>query len=156
MAIVYGASSGLHEAPVTHYGLEVSFGYYAAIYHLLRGRCSSIVGTHRGYQLQSGTVRLSSPWGCWRWVRCDVSLAFAAAVVTCVLFGFQSVFLDLGTSGHPQVPGIALTPARSMLLTYVTDIELRPGRRLLAGVAAFRRSDGGALTMRGDFVLAFP
>jgi len=35
MAILYGASSGLHEAAGYHYGLEVSFGYYAAIYHLL-------------------------------------------------------------------------------------------------------------------------
>ena len=35
MAILYGASSGLHESAGYHYGLEVSFGYYAAMCHLL-------------------------------------------------------------------------------------------------------------------------
>ncbi|HEX4673931.1 MAG TPA: hypothetical protein VH209_01310 [Steroidobacteraceae bacterium] len=154
MAILYGASSGLHEAAGYHYGLEVSFGYYAAIYHLLPRSVlldsTALIAAINFIGYGSAVVAMGM-------LALYVARLFgvAAAVVTCVLFGFSPVFLDLGTSGHPQVPGIALTLLGAWLLTYATDIELRPGRRLLAGVAAFAALTV-ALTMRGDFVLAFP
>ena len=55
---------------------------------------------------------------------------------------------------RPCRTALALPLLGAWLLTYSTDIELRPGRRLLAGVAAFGALTV-ALTMRGDFVLAY-
>ncbi len=154
MAILYGASSGLHEAAGYHYGLEVSFGYYAAIYHLLPQAVlldsSSLIAAINFIGYASAVVAVGM-------LALYVARLFGvtAAVITCVLFGFSPVFLDLGTSGHPQVPGLALTLLGAWLLTYVPDTGLRNPRRLLAGVAAFAAFTA-ALTMRGDFVLAFP
>lgn len=154
MAIVYGASSGLHESAGYHYGLEVSFGYYAAIYHLLPRSVlldsSALITAINFIGYGSAVVAMGM-------LALYVMRLFgvAAAVVTCILFGFSPVFLDLGTSGHPQVPGIALTLLGAWLLTYVTDIGLPRARRVLAGVAACVALTA-ALTMRGDFVLAFP
>jgi hypothetical protein len=98
----------------------------------------------------------------------------ATAVTACILFAFSPVFLDLGTSGHPQVPGLALVLLGAWLLTYVTyvpdtqtyvpdthvrtyvtDTRLRTVYRVVAAVAAWAALSA-ALTMRGDFVLAFP
>ena len=154
MAVLYGATSGLHEAAGYHYGLEVSFGYYAALYHLLPhavlvnsaslieainliGYCSAV--------LAMGALALY------------VTRLFGvtAALITCILFGFSPVFLDLGTSGHPQVPGLAFTLIGAWLLTYVTDVDLQAPWRIAAGAAAWLALTV-ALTFRGDFVLAFP
>jgi hypothetical protein len=154
MAIMYGASSGLHEAAGYHYGLEVSFGYYAAIYHLLPQSVlldsSALIAAINFIGYGSAVVAIGM-------LALYVARLFgvAAAVVTCILFGFSPVFLDLGTSGHPQVPGMALTLLGAWLLTYATESGLRRVLRILAGVAACAALTA-ALTMRGDFVLAFP
>jgi hypothetical protein len=144
----------LHEAAGYHYGLEVSFGYYAAIYHLLPQPVlldsAALIAAINFIGYGSAVIAMGM-------LALYVARLFgvAAALVTCILFGFSPVFLDLGTSGHPQVPGIALTFAGAWLLTYVTDTGQRRARRYLAGVAAFATLVA-ALTMRGDFVLAFP
>ena len=154
MAILYGASSGLHEAAGYHYGLEVSFGYYAAIYHLvphsLLVHSSSLIETINLIGYASAVLAMAA-------LALYVARLFGviAALITCVLFGFSPVFLDLGTSGHPQVPGLAFTLLGAWLLTYVTDAGLPRSRRIGAGVAAFLALTV-ALTFRGDFVLAFP
>lgn len=154
MAILYGASSGLHEAAGYHYGLEVSFGYYAAIYHLLPHpvlvHAASLIEAINLIGYVSAVLVIGA-------LALYVARLFGvtAALITCILFGFSPVFLDLGTSGHPQVPGLAFTLISAWLLTYVTDTGLQKFRRIAAGVAAFL-SATVALTLRGDFVLAFP
>jgi hypothetical protein len=154
MAILYGASSGLHEAAGYHYGLEVSFGYYAAIYHLLPHavlvHSASLIEAINLIGYASAVLSMGA-------LALYVARLFGvtAALITCILFGFSPVFLDLGTSGHPQVPGLALTLLGAWLLTYVTDTSLQRSRRVAAGVVAFLTLTV-ALTFRGDFVLAFP
>jgi hypothetical protein len=154
MAIMYGASSGLHESAGYHYGVEVSFGYYAAIYHLLPQdvllNSSALIAAVNFIGYACAVLAIGA-------LALFVSRLFGVlvAVTTCVLFGFSPVFLDLGTSGHPQLPGLALTLLGAWLLTFATDSTLRGFRRVLAGAAAFVVLSA-ALTMRGDFVLAFP
>jgi hypothetical protein len=154
MAVLYGAASGLHESAGYHYGLEVSFGYYAALYHFLPRSvlldsstlidCINFIG-YACAVLSVGilTLYLSRLFG------------VLTALVTCVLFAFSPVFLDLGTSGHPQVPGLALTLLGAWLLTFATDSRLAGARRVAAGLSALVAMIL-ALTMRGDCVLAFP
>jgi hypothetical protein len=154
MAILYGAASGLHESAGYHYGLEVSFGYYAAVYHLLPRSVlldsSALIDSINffGYACAVLAVGMLALY---------LSRLFGVvvALVTCILFAFSPVFLDLGTSGHPQVPGLALTLAGAWLLTFATDSTSSRMRRIGAGIAAFIALTV-ALTMRGDFVLAFP
>ena len=154
MAVIYGASSGLQAAAGYHYGLEVSFGYYWAQYHLLPAAVlldsSALIAAVNFIGYASAVLAVGA-------LALYVGRLFGVvtAVVTCVLFGFSPVFLDLGTSGHPQVPGLALTLIGAWLLTYATDIGLPGARRVFAGVAAFVALSI-ALTMRGDFILAFP
>jgi hypothetical protein len=154
LAILYGASSGLHEAAGYHYGLEVSFGYYAAIYHLLPQsvllHSYSLIEAINFIGYASAVLAMGA-------LALYVARLFGvtAALITCILFGFSPVFLDLGTSGHPQVPGLAFTLIGAWLLTYVTDTGLQKSRRIAAAVAAFLALTV-ALTFRGDFVLAFP
>ena len=154
MGVIYGASSGLHESAGYHYNLEVSFGYYAALYHLLPRAVlldsSALIAAVNFIGYASAVVAVAM-------LALYVSRLFGVvvAVTTCVLFAFSPVFLDLGTSGHPQVPGLALVLVSAWLLTYVTDTTVRRGYWLAATVAAFVAMSA-ALTMRGDFVLAFP
>jgi hypothetical protein len=154
MAILYGSASGLHESAGYHYGLGVSFGYYWGFYHLLpqalRIDSSSLIAAinFAGYgcaviaiaMLALYTARL---------------FGVVTAVAACILFGFSPVFLDLGTSGHPQLPGLAFTLMSAWLLTYATDTAVPNAFRVLVGGLAFAAATIG-LTMRGDFVLAFP
>lgn len=154
MGVIYGASSGMREAAGYHYNLEVSFGYYAVLYHLLP----------RSVLLSSSALIDASNFiGYFSAVVAVAMLAFyvgrlfgvVVAVATCVLFAFSPVFLDLGTSGHPQVPALALLLLGAWMLTYATDPGSRTAKRVWAAIAAgvviF-----AALTMRVDFVLAFP
>ena len=154
MAVLYGATSGLHEAAGYHYGLEVSFGYYAALYHLLPHavlvHSSSLIEAINLIGYVSAVLAMGA-------LALYVTRLFGVtpALITCILFGFSPVFLDLGTSGHPQVPGLAFTLIGAWLLTYVTDTGLQAPRRIAAAVTAWLALTV-ALTFRGDFVLAFP
>ncbi|MDB6091688.1 MAG: hypothetical protein JWN85_4472 [Gammaproteobacteria bacterium] len=154
LAVVYGASSGLHEAAGYHYGLAVSFGYYAALYHLLPQSVllssSSLITAINFIGYASAIVTVGA-------LGLYLARLFGVipAVATCILFAFSPVFLDLGTSGHPQLPGMALVLAGAWLLTLVTDTRLRGSHRVAAAFAALVVLTA-ALTMRGDFVLAFP
>jgi hypothetical protein len=129
MAILYGASSGLHESAGYHYGLEVSFGYYAAFYHLLPQAVlldsSALIAAINfiGYSFAVLAIGMLALY---------ISRLFGvvAAVVTCILFAFSPVFLDLGTSGHPQLPGLAFTLLGAWLLTYATDIGVHGAYRV--------------------------
>jgi hypothetical protein len=154
LAVVYGASSGLHEAAGYHYGLAVSFGYYAALYHLLPQAVllssSALIAALNFIGYASAVVTVGA-------LGLYMARLFGvlAAVAICILFAFSPVFLDLGTSGHPQLPGMALVLLGAWLLTFVTDTRLRGSSRVAAALAAFVFLVA-ALTMRGDFVLAFP
>ena len=173
MAIIYGASSGMYESAGYHYGLEVSFGYYAALYHLLPRwvllDSSALIAAINFIGYASAVVAVGM-------LTLYLARLFgvATAVTACILFAFSPVFLDLGTSGHPQVPGLALVLLGAWLLTYVTyvptyvpdtqvdtqvtyvrDTRLRTVYRVVAAVAAWAALSA-ALTMRADFVLAFP
>jgi hypothetical protein len=154
MAMMYGASSGLDAAAGFHYGMEVSFGYYFGFYHLLPREVlldsSSLIATINFVGYASAVLGIS------------MLALYAArlygvitAVVTCILFAFSPVFLDLGTSGHPQVPAFALTLMGAWLLTYATDATVRGGYRVVLGVLAFAALTI-ALTMQCNVLLAFP
>lgn len=152
--VIYGTSSGLHDEAGFHYNLEISFGYYAALYHLLP----------RSVLLSSSAlITAINFFGYFSAVIATVMLALyvdrlfgvTVAVATCVLFAFSPVFLDLGTSGHPEVPALALLLLGAWLLTYVTDATRSRGYRIAAGIASCL-TIFAALTMRVDFVLAFP
>jgi hypothetical protein len=152
--IIYGASSGLREAAGFHYNLEVSFGYYAAAYHLLPDavllNSSALIAAINflGYSFAVATAAMLALY-------VDRLFGVVVAVVTCTLFAFSPVFLDLGTSGHPQVPALALLLLGAWLLTYATAPALPRATRLAAATVACVASFA-ALTMRVDFVLAFP
>jgi hypothetical protein len=165
MAIIYGASSGMHESAGYHYGLEVSFGYYAALYHLLPQGVlldsSALIAAINFIGYASAVLAIGM-------LALYLARLFgvATAVTACILFAFSPVFLDLGTSGHPQVPGLALVLLGAWLLTYVTyvpdtyltygtDTGRRTAYRVVAAVAAWAAMSA-ALSMRADFVLAFP
>lgn len=154
MAIIYGASSGMYESAGYHYNLGVSFGYYAALYHLLPRwvllDSSALIAAINFIGYASAIVAIAM-------LALYLARLFgvATAVTTCILFAFSPVFLDLGTSGHPQVPGLALVLLGAWLLTYVTDTGVRGAYRVGAAAAAWAALSA-ALTMRGDFVLAFP
>ena len=154
MAILYGSASGLHESAGYHYGLGVSFGYYWAFYHLLPqavllGSSSLIAAINfAGYGCAVIVIAMLALYT-------ERLFGVVTAVTACILFGFSPVFLDLGTSGHPQLPGLAFTLTAAWLLTYATDTAVRGAYRVLVSVLAFAVATV-ALTMRGDFVLAFP
>lgn len=154
MAILYGSASGLHESAGYHYGLGVSFGYYWGFYHLVpqavRIDSSALIAVMNfaGYGFAVLAITMLALYGA-------RLFGVITSVAACILFGFSPVFLDLGTSGHPQLPGLALTVTSAWLLTYATDGTVRSTYRILTGVLAFAVATV-ALTMRGDFVLAFP
>jgi len=154
MALMYGASSGLQASAGFHYGMEVSFGYYFGFYHLLP----------RQVLLNSGPLLAAINFVGYGFAVLGVAMLglYAArlygtvtAVVACTLFSFSPVLLDLGTSGHPQVPGLTLTLMGAWLLSYATDTTVRSAYRVLLGVLAFAVLTV-ALTIRADFILAFP
>jgi hypothetical protein len=96
MGVIYGASSGLHEAAGYHYNLQVSFGYYAALYHLLPqsvllNSSALIEGINFiGYASAIAGVGLVALY-------VERLFGIVVAVATSVLFGFCPVFLDMGT-----------------------------------------------------------
>jgi hypothetical protein len=154
MGVIYGASSGQHEAAGFHYNLEVSFGYYAILYHLLPHSVllssSALIAAINFLGYSSALVAVAM-------LALYVERLFGVVVAATVsvLFAFSPVFLDLGTSGHPQVPALALLFLGAWLLTRVTDPDLRTPVRVAAAVGALV-ANFAALTMRVDFVLAFP
>ena len=154
LGLVYGASSGLNETAGFHYGYEVSFGYYQALYHLI---------PHAALTSPAAVIAAINAGG---FVSAVLALAMLAlyasrlfgplaAFVICAVFGFSPVYLDLGTSGHPQLPALALLLAGSWLLTFVTDEGEARSRRIVLAAGAFAILTA-ALTMRADEALAFP
>ena len=154
MGVIYGASSGLHEAAGFHYNLQVSFGYYAALYHLLP---QSVLLNSTALIAVINFIGYASALCCVALVALYVERLFGVivAVTASVLFGFCPVFLDMGTSGHPQVPALALLLLGAWLLTYLTDRSVRDAYRAAAGIGACAALFAG-LTLRVDLVLAFP
>jgi hypothetical protein len=154
MGVIYGTSSGLGEAAGRHYNLQVSFGYYAALDHLLPRSVllssSALIGAVNfiGYASAIACVGLVALY-------VDRLFGVIVAVTTSVLFGFCPVFLDMGTSGHPQVPALALLFLGAWLLTFLTDTSARESSRAAAGVGACASFFAG-LTLRVDLALAFP
>lgn len=154
MAILYGSASGLHESAGYHYGLGVSFGYYWGFYHLLpqavRVDSSSLIAAinFAGYGCAVVAIAMLALYAA-------RLFGVVTSVAACILFGFSPVFLDLGTSGHPQLPGLAFTLMAAWILTHATDTDVRGAYRVCLSVLAYAMATV-ALTMRGDFVLAFP
>lgn len=153
-ALLYGATTGLHQAAGFHYDLQVSFGWYAALYHLLpRSVLLSAPAlifaiNHLGFAcavallifLALYLTRLSGP-----------RVAFTAAM----LFGLSPVLLELGTSGHPELPGMGLLLLAAWLLTFSSDERFSGWGRAAFSLAALAAATA-ALTVRIDMALAFP
>lgn len=153
-ALLYGATTGLKQSAGFHYDLQVSFGWYAALYHLLpdsvlRSAPALIFAiNHIGFGCAVATLvflalyltRVSGP-----------RVAFAVAM----LFGLSPVLLELGTSGHPQLPAMVLLFLAAWLLTFASDARLAGWGRVGFGLAAFAAATA-ALTVRIDMALAFP
>jgi hypothetical protein len=154
LGLTYGTASGLHAAAGYHYNYPVSFGYYQALYHLLPPavmlRSSALIATIN-YVGFAAAVLAIAMLGLYLRRLFGVLPAFLA----CVLFAFSPVFLDLGTSGHPQLPGFALLLLGAWLLTFVGDPRAATRRSvavaLIALVVLF-----AAMTVRADVALAFP
>ena len=154
MALVYGASSGLNEAAGFHYGYSVSFGYYQGFYHLLT---QSALLTPAAVITAINVVGFVSAVAAMLFLALYMARLFGnlAAFAVCAVFGFSPVFLDLGTSGHPQLPALALLLAGAWLLTFVTEEERSGALRISLGVLAFAIFTA-ALTIRADEAMAFP
>ena len=154
LGVIYGAASGLREAAGYHYNYLVSFGYYASLYRLLPRdvltNSAALIAAINYIGFVSAVIAvgmlgqyLSRLYG------------VLAAFIACIVFAFSPVYLDLGTSGHPQLPGFALLLSGAWLLTFATDTRI--GRLLRAGsaigaLAAFVY----AMSLRADVALAFP
>ncbi len=154
LGLVYGAATGAHEAAGFHYNYLVSFGYYAALYHLLPQAVltssSSLVAVINtvGFASAVASIGLLGLYT-------ERLFGLAAALVVCIVFGFSPVFLDLGTSGHPQLPGFALLLLGAWLLTYVTDTKLDRRLRAVLGMLCLV-AVVAAMCVRADVALAFP
>lgn len=154
LGVVYGASTGLHETANFHYNYLVSFGYYAALYHflpqsvLLSSAALIPVINYLGYVsavAAMGTLALYTAR----------LFGVYAAFATCMIFGFSPLFLDIGTSGHPQIPGMALLLLGAWLLTFGSEQQIRIGYRVAATLAALAVVTV-ALCVRNDVALVFP
>lgn len=153
-ALLYGARTGLREAAGFHYDLQVSFGWYAALYHLLpRSVLLSAPAlidavNHIGFGC---AVALLFFLGLYLTRLCGARVAFAAAM----LFGLSPVLLELGTSGHPELPALALLWLGAWILTFASDERFALWGRVGFGLAALAVATA-ALTVRIDMALAFP
>ncbi|HEY4213013.1 MAG TPA: hypothetical protein VGM84_16145 [Steroidobacteraceae bacterium] len=154
LAFVYGASSGLHETAGFHYGYTVSFGYYQGLYHLLT---QSALLSPATVIAAINVVGFVSAVAAMLFLALYMARLFGslAALAVCAVFGFSPVFLDLGTSGHPQVPALTLLLAGAWMLTFVTEEERTLASRISLGLAAFVIFTA-ALTVRADEAMAFP
>ena len=154
LALVYGASSGLHAAAGYHYNYLVSFGYYQGLYHLLP---QAVLVSSPALIAAINYVGFGSAVLAVAMLGLYLARLFGAvpALITCILFAFSPVYLDLGTSGHPQLPGFALLLTGGWLLTFVNDPQLRAPSRFALAVAAFT-AFLVAMTVRADVALAFP
>ncbi len=154
LALTYGTASGLHAAAGYHYNYPVSFGYYQALYHLVPTavllRSSALIATINYVGFAAAVIAVAM-LGLYLKRLFGVLPAFLA----CILFAFSPVFLDLGTSGHPQLPGLALLLVGAWLITFVGDSRTgTPGDivvALLTFIVLF-----AAMTVRADVALAFP
>jgi hypothetical protein len=154
MAILYGASSGLNETAGNHYNYLVSFGYYAAFYHLLPHailvNSSALIATINNVGFCSAVVAIGMLAG-----YAERIFGTLAAVGICMVFAFSPVYLDLGTSGHPQLPGFALLMAGAWVLTFATDAQTGATARTGSTVGAVILFVA-AMCVRADVALAFP
>ena len=154
LALTYGTASGLHAAAGYHYNYPVSFGYYQALYHLVPPavllKSSSLIATINYVGFAAAVIALAM-LGLYLKRLFGVLPAFAA----CILFAFSPVFLDLGTSGHPQLPGFALLLVGAWLLTFVGDRRAGAGGSAVIALLAFIVLFA-AMTVRADVALAFP
>jgi hypothetical protein len=154
LGLLYGAATGLHEFANYHYGYLVSFGYYQGLYHLLPTAVllnSSELITAINYIGYASAVLAVAALGLYLSRLFGVRAAFATAM----LFALSPVFLDLGTSGHPQLPGLALVLTGAWLLTYVADPLRRSWVRWLFALGSFAILVA-AVCVRNDVALAFP
>lgn len=154
LALLYGTTTGLKQAAGFHYDLRVSFGYYAALQHLLPRSVlldtTTLIAAINliGFACAVATVAFLALYASRLFGK---RVAFAA----CMLFGLSPVWLELGTSGHPQVPAMALWLLGAWLLTFIADASVGRWRRLALAAAGLIVTLA-ALTVRIDVALAFP
>ena len=154
MAVIYGASSGLNAAAGDHYDLTVSFGYYAGLYHLLPRSVlldsSALITAINvlGFAFAVMAIGMLTLYA-------SRLLGALAAFTIAIVFGLSPVFLELGTSGHPQLPGLALLLTGAWVLTFVTDTQVRRYARTGLAIGALALMTA-ALCVRADLALAFP
>ncbi len=154
LALTYGTASGLHAAAGYHYNYPVSFGYYQALYHLVPSavllRSSALIATINYVGFAAAVIAVAM-LGLYLKRLFGVLPAFLA----CILFAFSPVFLDLGTSGHPQLPGLALLLVGAWLLTFVGDSRTGAAGNAVIALLTFIVLFA-AMTVRADIALAFP
>ena len=154
LGLMYGSASGLHAAAGYHYNYLVSFGYYEALYALLP---PAVLSSSAALIAVINTLGFVSALVAVGMLSLYLARLFGAlpALLACLLFAFSPVYLDLGTSGHPQLPGFALLLIAAWLLTYVDDPRVVPRARVIAALSALVVSLA-AMTVRADVALAFP
>ena len=146
LGILYKAAHHLTDMTEFHYGYNFSFGYYALLDLFPRSLLSDSTSlifliNSIGYVSAVLALLLLGPY-------LDRVFGPRVAVIGATLFAFSPMFLQLGTYGHPILPGLALFMFGAWVLTYLE----RSRWIALISIAAFV----AAMSMRADIVFGLP
>ena len=150
VGLLDGVRSGAHLAADSQYGKAFSFGYIAAIYRYASQQ------TLADPQRLIALINAIGFWAaaascCFSWLLTWTLYGLRCATVTLIVFALSPMMLELGTSGHPILPALALFAAGSLCL-------LLPA----GGVRAFLLAVPGSLLLlaamvtRAEVALALP
>jgi hypothetical protein len=153
-AIVHGAATGLREGAGFHYGYPFSFGYYYLLYHLVP---HAILTNSAALIKVMNAVGFGSAVGSIALLGLYLSRLYGvgAALVVALIFAFCPLYLELGASGHPELPALFLLLLGAYLLTFATDSALSTIERSLSAITA-TVAILAALCIRSDVLLSLP
>jgi hypothetical protein len=145
-----GARKATYLTSPHHYGKAFSFGYIAAIYHLVDHQ--TLIDRLQMITLINQIGFVSFVAGCVGiWLLTWSLYGGRSATIAVILFSFSPMMLELGTSGHQILPAFALFTAGAFCLLAPTD-----GWRYLPFAICGFIFLLAALATRAEIVLAFP
>jgi hypothetical protein len=146
LGILYKAATHVTDMTEFHYGYNFSFGYYALLDLFPRSVLSdstSLIFLINSIGYVSAVLALLLLG-----LYLDRVFGSPVAVLGATLFAFSPMFLQLGTYGHPILPGLALFMFGAWVLTYFERFRWIA----LVTIAAFV----AALSMRADIAFGLP
>lgn len=150
VGVLDGARYGTHLASASHYGKAFSFGYIAAIYRFADPR--TLADSQRLIALINEIGFWSAAAGCFCfWLLAWILHGLRSATIAVLLFAYSPMMLELGTSGHPILPAVALFAAGSCCLL----LPVRGARSFVFTVLGSLLLLA-ALVARAEILLAFP